>query len=481
MDRPSGARRVLLIAESPAIHEDFRKILAPGRLNRARSSHPQGLEAGLVPAVRTLFELDSVHAGDAAVEFVRRAVRDRQPVAMAFLEMKMQRSGGPELLERLWAVDPDVQVVICTADSDFSWEAMLERLGHADRFVILKKPFGPLEVRQLAESLTEKWRLAQLERARFGDLERRLRERKEDQQSMRRIDGQLEQASTAGRSIDTSATSGRPSPRAALAADLRRAIEHGELSVHYQPLVEIASHRVVGLALARWDRPGVGLVSPAQFIELAEETGLILPLGELILRQVCEQLVRWREEGVATVRTAVNLSAVQLERQPVFDLIRQMLRETGLQPQQLALELTESTLVKRIDEHAQVLERLRADGVLIEVDDFGTGYSSLAYLRRLPIDVLKIDRSFISQLEQSESDEAIVAAILALARNLGLKVIAEGVETAGQLQLLGKHGCEVAQGFYFSRPLPPAECRQLLVDLASRTSFTDTLRLRHLT
>ena len=135
----------------------------------------------------------------------------------------------------------------------------------------------------------------------------------------------------------------------------------------------------------------------------------------------------------------------------------------------------------RIDEHAQVLERLRADGVLIEVDDFGTGYSSLAYLRRLPIDVLKIDRSFISQLEQSESDEAIVAAILALARNLGLKVIAEGVETAGQLQLLGKHGCEVAQGFYFSRPLPPAECRQLLVDLASRTSFTDTLRLRHLT
>jgi EAL domain-containing protein (putative c-di-GMP-specific phosphodiesterase class I) len=249
--------------------------------------------------------------------------------------------------------------------------------------------------------------------------------------------------------------------------------------VHYQPLVEIASRRVVGLeALARWDHPKRGAISPAEFIPVAEETGLILPLGEFVLRTVCQQLASWQREAVPVVRTAINLSVVQLEHQPICDMVRTMLRDAGLQPYQLALELTESTLMKNAKEFAGPLQRLRDDGVCIEIDDFGTGYSSLSYLKQLPVDTIKIDRGFIAHLETDRSDEQIVSAILALARGLGLHVIAEGVETPEQLVVLGKYGCEVAQGYYFSRPLPAQECRELLVELAARTSFTDTLRLR---
>jgi len=223
-------------------------------------------------------------------------------------------------------------------------------------------------------------------------------------------------------------------------------VQARELTVHYQPLVEIASRQIMGLeALVRWTHPTLGSIPPSEFIPVAEESGLIVPLGELVLRKVCEQLACWAQEEVPGVRVAVNLSAVQLERQSIRELVRSILRDTRVQ---------------------------------IEIDDFGTGYSSLSCLKQLPVDTLKIDRSFIRHLDTNGSDEAIVRAILALARNLRLRVVAEGVETPAQLQVLGRHGCEVAQGYYFSRPLPAGECRELLLELAQRTSFTDTLRLR---
>jgi EAL domain-containing protein (putative c-di-GMP-specific phosphodiesterase class I) len=249
--------------------------------------------------------------------------------------------------------------------------------------------------------------------------------------------------------------------------------------VHYQPVVEIASRRLVALeALVRWQHPKRGSVPPSEFIPVAEESGLIVGLGEMVLRSVCEQLVRWGQERVPVARVAVNLSPVQLEHQGIADSIRDILRETGAQPHHLALELTESTLMKNAKTHADALQGLRDDGVHIHIDDFGTGYSSLSYLKQLPLDTLKIDRSFISQLETSGVDETIVGTILTLARGLGLHVVAEGVETPAQLQVLGRHGCEFAQGFYFSRPLPADKCRALLLQLTQRTSFTDTLRLR---
>jgi len=264
-----------------------------------------------------------------------------------------------------------------------------------------------------------------------------------------------------------------------LERELRCALQDGALTVHYQPLVEIASRRVVGLeALVRWQHPQLGPVPPSEFIPIAEESGLIVPLGEFVLRSACEQVVRWAKEEVPVVRVAVNLSPVQLECQSIGVFVRKILHETGLQPHQLALELTESTLMKNAQVHAKTLQALRDYGVHIEIDDFGTGYSSLGSLKELPVDTLKIDRSFIRHLDTNGSDEAIVATILALARSLGLHVVAEGVETPAQLQVLSRHGCEVAQGFYFSRPLPADECRELLLELAQRASLTDTLRMR---
>jgi EAL domain-containing protein (putative c-di-GMP-specific phosphodiesterase class I) len=376
-------------------------------------------------------------------------------------------------------VDPDVQIVICTAYSDYSWEQTLEKLGRPDSFIVLKKPFDTIEVLQLAEALTEKWRLTRQERHRLRDLEHRILERQRELQASRNINAQLDAANrklTAGaeRLEDT-----RIRRLHALEGDLRTALQTGELTVHYQPVVEIASRRVSSLeALVRWNHPKLGAISPAEFIPMAEATGLILPLGEYVLRTACAQLMRWQREQVPVVRVSVNLSSVQLQAQPIWELVRGVLGETGMQAKQLALEITETTMVQNAKDHAGALQRLRDEGVQIQIDDFGTGYSSLSYLKQLPVDVIKIDRSFISQIDSSSSDESIVDAILTLARGLGLRVVSEGVETLEQLQLLARRGCEFAQGYYFSRPLPADDCRALLLELAQRVSYTDTLRLR---
>jgi EAL domain-containing protein (putative c-di-GMP-specific phosphodiesterase class I)/DNA-binding response OmpR family regulator len=476
-----GSGRILLIDDNPAIHQDFRKVFGPGLSRTAAFSTSETALFGAQSKSPTLplFQIDCASQGQQGVELVRRALEEKRPYAMAFVDMRMPSGwDGIETITRLWELDPDVQVVICTAHSDYSWEQTREKLRHADRFVVLKKPFDSIEVLQLAESLTQKWRLARQERCRLQELEHRIQEHHRDLQAMQSINAQLDAANRQLTRTESVGDAQDPKRRA-LEHDLRRALQARELTVHYQPLVEIASRQVVGLeALVRWTHPTLGSIPPGEFIPVAEESGLIVPLGELVLRNVCEQLVRWTQDKVPVVRVAVNLSGVQLERQCIRELVWSILRETGVQPHQLALELTESTLMKNAQAHAEALQGLRDDGVHIEIDDFGTGYSSLSCLKQLPVDTLKIDRSFIRHLDTNGSDEAIVGAILTLARNLGLHVVAEGVETPAQLQVLGRHGCEVAQGFYFSRPLPAEECRGLLLELAQRTSFTDTLRLK---
>jgi EAL domain-containing protein (putative c-di-GMP-specific phosphodiesterase class I) len=244
-------------------------------------------------------------------------------------------------------------------------------------------------------------------------------------------------------------------------------------------LVDIATRCVLGLeALLRWQHPQLGAVSPAEFIPVAEATGSIVPIGEFVLRSACAQIVSWERAQVPVVRVAVNFSAVQLDTPGIWQRVRQTLKEAGGQPHHLAIELTESTLMQNASRHTTDLQALQADGVSIEIDDFGTGYSSLSCLKHLPIDTIKIDRSFVTHLATSRTDETIVAAILAMAHSLGLRVVAEGVETPEQLGVLSRHGCEIAQGFYFCKPIGAEECEQLLRDLATRTSFTDTLRLR---
>jgi EAL domain-containing protein (putative c-di-GMP-specific phosphodiesterase class I) len=230
-------------------------------------------------------------------------------------------------------------------------------------------------------------------------------------------------------------------------------------------------------ALVRWRHPEQGWISPSDFIPLAEESGLIFALGEFVLRTACRQIVAWEREGVSVVPVAVNISAVQLRRRDLADVVRGILRETGLEPNQLALELTESALIENLSEHHETLESLRRDGISIEIDDFGTGYSSLSYLKHLPADSVKIDRSFIRQIDTNPADAAIVSAIIEMSHSVGLSVVAEGVETPGQLQLLGRLGCDIAQGFFFARPLWPGDCKSLLAAAARRLTFTDTLRL----
>jgi EAL domain-containing protein (putative c-di-GMP-specific phosphodiesterase class I)/FixJ family two-component response regulator len=399
---------------------------------------------------------------------------------MAFVDVRMPPGwDGIETIIRLWEADPDVQIVICTAHSDYSWEETLDKLGRADCFIVLKKPFDNIEVLQLAESLTEKWRLARQERHRLLGLEHKILERNRDLEAARNINAQLDAVNQTLTASTECLDDTQVRHVHSLERDLRAALQTGELTVHYQPIVDIASRLVSSLeALVRWKHPSLGSISPAEFIPMAEATGLIVPLGEYVLRTACAQVMRWQREQIPVVRVAVNLSSVQLQGQPIWEIVRDVLRETGMQPHQLALEITESTLVKNAKDQAAALQHLRDDGVHIQIDDFGTGYSSLSYLRHLPVDTIKIDRSFISHIDSSSSDESIVGAILALARGLGLRVVAEGVETLGQLQVLSRHGCEFAQGYYFSRPLPADDCRALLLDLAQRTSFTDTLRLR---
>jgi diguanylate cyclase (GGDEF)-like protein len=249
---------------------------------------------------------------------------------------------------------------------------------------------------------------------------------------------------------------------------LRRALERDELRLFYQPQVDLNSGRIVGAeALIRWQHPELGLVSPADFIPLAEETGLIVPIGEWVLRQACAQAHAWQDAGLPPVRVAVNLSERQFRQSGLYEVITAALQQAGLAPEWLEVELTESLVMHDVNRTIDVLRGLKQMGVTVAVDDFGTGYSSLSYLRRLPIGVIKIDRAFIEHISDNPDDAAIAKAIIALAKSLQLKTVAEGVETGEQADFLRRHGCDVMQGFYFSRPLPADKFIELLRENAS--------------
>ncbi|MCF7200551.1 EAL domain-containing protein [Pseudomonas oligotrophica] len=244
---------------------------------------------------------------------------------------------------------------------------------------------------------------------------------------------------------------------------LRKALVDEQLEVFYQPRLNLGSDRIEAAeALVRWRHPEQGLVPPGQFIALAEETGLIIPLGEFVLREACRQASRWRQDGVADIRVSVNLSGKQLRQGNFISLVRQVLEETGLPAERLELELTESQLLDDVDGTIGICRQLRALGVKMAIDDFGTGYSSLSYLKRFPVDYVKIDRSFVSELEHSAEDAAIVRAIIAMVHSLELKVVAEGVETAAQLAFIRAQRCDELQGYLLSRPLPAAAFVDLL-------------------
>ena len=255
----------------------------------------------------------------------------------------------------------------------------------------------------------------------------------------------------------------RATERLQLETELHGALERGEFVLHYQPKVHLGTRRIEGFeALLRWNHPGRGMISPAEFIPLLEDTSLIVPVGEWVLREACRQIRAWRDGGFQVRPIAVNISARQFHRKDLDATVSRALSDAELDAPLLQLEITESLLMDNTQATARTLHALKLVGVGISVDDFGAGYSSLGYLQRFPLDTLKIDRSFIDGIDTSHDAAAITLAIINLAHNLKLGVIAEGVETQGQADFLSKSGCDQAQGYFFFRPLSVQDCEQLM-------------------
>jgi diguanylate cyclase (GGDEF)-like protein len=634
-DSNPPSRRILIIDDNAAIHHDFRKVLGPQPDQSAQATLDL-LEADLfgtavATAVRPNFEIDSAHQGKQGVEMAGDAVAEGRPYAMAFVDMRMPPGwDGLETIEHLWKTDPDVQVVICSAHTDYDWTEVVARLGHSDKLLVLRKPAEPIEVLQCATALSRKWENERLVKAHVGRLEEVITVRTHGLEAANRqlrhlathdpltglpnrvlLDDRLAQAmaladrdqrsfalmvcdldrfklindslghragdellqevarrlSAVARTADTVARFGgdefvlvgsslvdaedalqlatraieslrapvriagidvhtspsigialypedgasieallahadaamyaakhqgrgsvrRYTPgmhagtedRVQMESELHQAVELKQFELHYQPKVDTHSGVVRSAeALIRWVHPSRGLVSPAEFIPLAEECGLIGAIGEWVIREACRQARAWQEEGVPPLRISVNLSASQFREVGLVDSIRRALDDVGLPARYLEVELTESAVMSDPEQSVAILEQLSAMGVLVSVDDFGTGYSSMSYLRRFPIDKLKIDRVFINEIASRVEDASIVRAIVSLAHSLNLKVVAEGVETPAQLDFLKAAGCDEYQGYHYSRPLPADQFQRLIRDARSHDFLTEEDAIR---
>lgn len=614
-------RRILIIDDTPSIHEDFRKILGADTDDELTLA---GTEAALFDtpqATRLVFQLDSAYQGQEALKLVKRAQAEGRPYAMAFTDMRMPPGwDGLETIERLWKVDPHLQIALCTAFSDYTWEAMAERLEFGDQLLVLKKPFDSLEIRQMASALTWKWQMAQDAAMKVLSLEQTIEARVHEllkvshllqydvltelpnstllgdrlNQSLalsRRHDKQLavmflgldrfkrinnalghptgdemlkrvgqslvacvrasdsvfrygsdefvviladihhpqqtkgiaekllnairapqhvaghdlsvtaslgisiypddgfdaialiKKAETAMRNVKESGPNDfsffidemnqRAREQQTIESGIRLALERNEFVLHYQPKLDLGSGKVVGAeALIRWQKPGQGWIYPTDFIGVAEDSGLIVPLSKWVLAQACQQARTWQVNGLPDLCMSVNVSAIDFRQRDFVEGIEQILQQTGMDPALLELEITEGVLMQNVDSTMVALNRLKALGVRLAIDDFGTGYSSLSYLQRFPIDVLKIDQSFIRGLGRDSNDAALVGAIISLGKSLNLRVIAEGVETLEQLNFLKALHCEEGQGYYFSKAVEPDAFVQYLrsVQPASSTA-----------
>jgi diguanylate cyclase (GGDEF)-like protein/PAS domain S-box-containing protein len=255
----------------------------------------------------------------------------------------------------------------------------------------------------------------------------------------------------------------RAKERQLVESSLRNALERNELLLHYQPKVDLGTGEIVGVeAMVRWMHPDRGLLFPKEFISIAEDSGMMVPIGRWVLREACRQARAWQDESLRPIDMAVNVSSVEFRSEDFLGGLRAILDETGLDPQNLEIELKESVLMQHVEFTAPLLQKLKEMGVRLAVDDFGTGYSSLSYLRQFPVDTLKVDQSFVREIKSETSDAPIICAVINMGRSLNLRVIAEGIDTAEQLAYLQAYGCDRGQGFYFSRPVPALEFAKLL-------------------
>ena len=610
-DSTRANRRILSVDDTVSIHEDFRKILCADADGEPSLDSLEETLFGTPAAPRQVFELDSAYQGQEALALVSQALAANAPYAMVFIDMRMPPGwDGLQTIEQLWNVDPNLQIALCTAYSDYSFEAIEARLKYNDQLLILKKPFDHLEIRQMASALTWKWQLAQDVARKVIGLERTIEERVQELLKVshllqydaltelpnstllgdrltqaialgRRHDTQLavmfigldrfkrinnalgypvgdevlQQVSlslvatvrdsdsvfrygsdefvivlhdvqhpqqtqhiadkvlrtisatrhVAGHDLSVTASLGisiypndscnavelikhaetamhtskerganvfsfytkdmnlRAQRQQNLESAIRQALERDEFVLHYQPKLDLRSGRIVGAeALIRWFQPRSGWVSPADFIPVAEDSGLIVPLTQWVLRQACEQAQAWRGMGLPPLCMSVNVSPIDFRQRDFVDNLAAILKQSGLPPARLELEITESVLMQNVDETVDILQKIKAMGVRLALDDFGTGYSSLSYLRRFPIDVLKIDQSFVRGLNVNSQDAQLISAIIGMGKSLELNIIAEGVETVEQLNFLKTQQCEEGQGFLFSKAVPPKDFAQML-------------------
>jgi len=406
-------------------------------------------------------------------EAMRRAKRAGWPLGLLFLDLdlfkRVNDSLGHDAGDRLLRVVAErIRRAVREAD-------MLFRMGGDEFTVLLEDVRGPEEAAMVAtrmlEAIAEPVQLQHHEISVSASIGIALYPRDDTvgERLVKSADTAMYRAKELGRSryaFFAREMNERVESQMLLEAALRRALKNEEFVLHFQPRVSAPTGRATGAeALLRWQHPEWGLVEPARFVPLLEETGLIVPVGAWVLTQACRQAKGWQDAGLPPLRVSVNLSSRQFRSEALFDAVSEALRSSNLAPQLLDLELTESLLVENVDHAMGVMGKLKAIGTAISIDDFGTGYSSLGYLKRFPIDSLKIDKSFVRDIATSPKDAAIVRAIAALARSLGIGLIAEGVEEPWQVEFLRARHCTEMQGFLFSRPLPASA----VVDALSRS------------
>jgi len=405
------------------------------------------------------------HALDRLGEMIERAHQDRQRVGVLFLDLDNFKS----INDTLGHTTGD-ELLVAVADrlvGVMGEERLVSRLGGDEFLLLLPQVAEIAEAERLAEQAIEaigqpfevggrELFLGASVGITFypddGDYPYHL---------LRNADAAMYEAKERGRngwSRFTAALNERLQRRLSLESELRLALPREELRLAYQPLWDLAAGRIIGAeALLRWRNRRLGELSPGEFISVAEDTGLILEIGRWVLEEACRQIMRWRREGLPELLVAVNVSSLQFSHGDIADTVRQTLRHSGLPAEALKLEITESLLLTDPQVVVGTLNELRALGVSLAIDDFGTGYSSLSYLRRLPVDMIKIDRSFVEELEHDGDAAVVIGAIIAMAQQLDLRVVAEGVETVGQQEFLRARGVDIVQGYLISRPLPPSQ------------------------
>jgi diguanylate cyclase (GGDEF)-like protein len=403
--------------------------------------------------------------GEHLDEAIRRSKRFGWSVALMFLDLdrfkRVNDSLGHDAGDQLLRIAA-TRLKDCIRETD-----LLFRMGGDEFTALLENVKGPEEVAGVAArmiaSIAEPIELAHHELTATASIGIAIYPKDEptSERLVKSADTAMYRAKDLGRNryaFFTQEMTERVESQLRLEAALQRALKNGEFVLHYQPRVAAATRRVVSVeALLRWNEPGAGLVPPSRFVPLLEESGLIVPIGAWVLRTACRQNKAWQETGLPPMRVSVNISSRQFRAESLVETIREALESSGLAAECLEIELTESLLVENADNAIGIMKRLKALGVAISIDDFGTGYSSLSYLKRFPIDCLKIDSSFVHDLHASAKDAAIVEAISALARSLGIGLVAEGVEEARQAEFLRARYCTELQGYLFSRPLPAAE------------------------